>query len=677
LERPVTRVATNDGLGLGISSTGSFVSLEVDGKEIGGQPALPAGFSAFDWGTLEPMAISWPIGEIQERFREEIQLALVSGEWKNGEIVGTFQGLDIELQAKVASEGDYLRVEASVEDRRKATRSVTFYVGFPVDATLGWHWRDGLNRSREVIAGQEYVTVPPGLMPMPIGPTGQVTHYPWSSLDGPVGLSLAVPMDEPRVFRLIYAPDAGLLLAAFDLCFTPEVKAWPSRSSFTVFLYRHDPEWGFRAAAKRYYDLFPEWFERRFSKWDTRQNADESSGTETAVGEDKQGVYSFVYVDATNLFLTLEDEEDKNPVPREVLQRLRWIANPRRKEPLPEWKYFYPGREWLPRIAPAWLRSLILDEKGLPFAFPDKKEFDLLVAKYVPCNASPGIPGGLGEFMLKEYFPEADKKVTSASGQPDGFGFDSFGARGTFVDRDMRHMRHMALPPTFTRDDWKPATPKDFATYELIAVLAKDLQARDRHIMVNWCQPGPFPFVVQFLDVFGIELNAHMTMEWARALMYQKPVTCWTYMIKPQDLERWMTWNLRWGVFSASWKGTLDEDGGTPGITAVLRKETELGWEPVTHARARNVSGEGPAVFVERFGPKAGEMILALYTDQGEMRTAEVSVDLSALGLGLPLVAENPLDHTTIPVEVREGKGVLQAQVVPRGATPILVSSRM
>lgn len=60
----------------------------------------------------------------------------------------------------------------------------------------------------------------------------------------------------------------------------------------------------------------------------------------------------------------------------------------------------------------------------------------------------------------------------------------------------------------------------------------------------------------------------------------------------------------------------------------ILRRLGAAGWEPVTHA------GSGDKkIAIERFGPRNGEVLFALYNEGPEPREANLSVDLSALRL--------------------------------------------
>jgi hypothetical protein len=72
-------------------------------------------------------------------------------------------------------------------------------------------------------------------------------------------------MDVPRIYRIGYDTDAGGYSIEYDFglanC-TDKIGA--GHANFTFIVYKVDePEWGFRAVAKKYYELYPEFFVKR------------------------------------------------------------------------------------------------------------------------------------------------------------------------------------------------------------------------------------------------------------------------------------------------------------------------------------------------------------------------------------------------------------------------------
>ena len=118
-------------------------------------------------------------------------------------------------------------------------------------------------------------------------------------------------MDVPRIQRTSYSTEQGYRLT-FDLGLSPATtKLGPGRATFSLLLYRFDPTWGFRAAAKKYYEIFPHFFTKRAKREGLWVDADlsrvpdvedfgfafDSSGRYNLVFDNRHGIYAFVYTE--------------------------------------------------------------------------------------------------------------------------------------------------------------------------------------------------------------------------------------------------------------------------------------------------------------------------------------------------------------------------------------------
>ena len=139
-----------------------------------------------------------------------------------------------------------------------------------MDAT-GWQWGDYIRKSREIGSGVRYENV------YRIGEVRTQNTYPFTFVgEDAQGLSLAVPMDVPRIYRIGYDTDAGGYSIEYDFGLANCTdKIGDGHANFTFIVYKVDePEWGFRAVANKYYELYPEFFVTRteneglVAKWD-------------------------------------------------------------------------------------------------------------------------------------------------------------------------------------------------------------------------------------------------------------------------------------------------------------------------------------------------------------------------------------------------------------------------
>ncbi|MCK4221486.1 MAG: hypothetical protein KAX25_01355, partial [Dehalococcoidia bacterium] len=174
----------------------------------------------------------------------------------------------IHIEATIRGLSDRIAIEGMLRDTTGKDRCVQLTYRLPVAAT-GWRWHTGLD---------SFQTIEPGRSVTNATEIGRDTNryispWPYSSIDGPqVGLSLAVPMNYPSIYRMWY-DEAGYYTIRMDFGLTSDTKKFPSRVKFALVLSRHDPRWGIRAAAKKYFTMFPQFFEARTRPGATLQNS--------------------------------------------------------------------------------------------------------------------------------------------------------------------------------------------------------------------------------------------------------------------------------------------------------------------------------------------------------------------------------------------------------------------
>src|SRR5207302_608940 len=87
------------------------------------------------------------------------------------------------------------------------------------------------------------------------------THsiYPFATVrNSSAAFSLAVPMG-PVMDRFTYDDSYGFCLT-YDLGLSPAATKTPSKATFSFWIYSHNPKWGMRSAAEKYYALNPACF---------------------------------------------------------------------------------------------------------------------------------------------------------------------------------------------------------------------------------------------------------------------------------------------------------------------------------------------------------------------------------------------------------------------------------
>ena len=228
---------------------------------------------------------------------------------------GEDRGLGLALQVRYRVEGEAIRIEGEVADRRGRDRAVTVYCSFPV-GEAGWRWHDDQRRAQVMRPGESYGS----FVSVGVGANGQASRYPLACVSGEQeAMALGVPLDQPRLCRLAYDAGSRELYAAFDLGLTPDSRGHPGRASFGLVLYPCDPAWGFRSALEGYYRLFPQCFVKRnraegiwmpFTDIATVGGWEDfgfqfKEGSDSLAFDAEHGINSFVYVEPVSLWVNM------------------------------------------------------------------------------------------------------------------------------------------------------------------------------------------------------------------------------------------------------------------------------------------------------------------------------------------------------------------------------------
>ena len=179
---------------------------------------------------------------------------------RDGTLLGKGASQDIDVQTVFREEPDRIRIDVDLKDRTKRNRRIVAGFNIPIDAS-GWTWWDSIHARRAIDKPEVYEWC----QRCDLG-QGKLSIYPFSALSGPwCGVSLGVPLDQgPRIWRVAYDHAARQLKVRFYLGLSQETEKFPGKADFSFILYRHDPRWGLRATAKRFYGFYPEHFVKRF-----------------------------------------------------------------------------------------------------------------------------------------------------------------------------------------------------------------------------------------------------------------------------------------------------------------------------------------------------------------------------------------------------------------------------
>lgn len=561
---------------------------------------------------------------------------LVSGQMHRDGDTLRFEGRKrgIDVRATYQATADHIRIRCQLQDTTGRDRAISVAFRLPIDA-LGWTWHDDIHNSQRIEDGVRY-----GAARL-LGPRRLISLYPFSAMgDNRCALALAVPMDQPRVFRLCYDARFGYLVS-YEFGLTRDARKFPGRAWFDFVIYRVDPRWGFRDAAARYYRLFPRFF--------TKRVRDEGGAGFMAKKEVAQTPDFIMPAFAIFNYWSLPADAYRRELVKlfsytEFAGWWGWAIGitPERAKKKPDydeaWAYVEKlargeaGNAGAQQVARCILNCSPFDRHG------KRRLHRRYVAKWggynYICNPDPEVKGPWGDvnrFTLT-YKREVSKVDTY---RLDGMYYDC--AFVFAVDNFRReHFQWADHPLAFDHLSKKPVIPMVFSIYECCKAISDDMHRRGKLVMSNYSVTnGPTEiFCIQFIDIIGNEMlwtwcsDAKLALQ--RTLAHRKTVSMSWQEAKnnwpAERVEREMKHAMFYGTFY--YLSRMDREVFER-WDPLIRRLAAAGWEPITGARTTN-----PAVMIERFGTARSRNLH--FTVRNTARQDEqVTAIIDAASLGL------------------------------------------
>jgi len=538
-------------------------------------------------------------------------------------------GLELEYSTEQTDKATYF--DTTISDTTGNDRAITLVYAVPVPME-NCFWLQDPRRSLVVEANQEYVNAGR----FSAGANGRLSRYPFAALvNGNQGIGIGIDMDQPAFFRVGYNAEAQELFLAYDIGLAPEKPTAHLR--FCKFTF--DPEWEFRAALARYYEIFPDHFRCRtpeqglwmpFARISDVNNWQDfgfkfKEGTNETQWDDNNGIITFRYTEPMTWWMSMPKE-----MPRTLESAL---AEAQRL-----------ATEKGDARARAFLTSGFHDQKG---------QFSARMRNTPWCdgavwsiNSMPNIIGDVTDFKNK-WSPEIRERLygPQAKGDLDGEYIDS--SEGYVTDElDFRrdHFAAAETPLTFSLDSRKPAIFRGLIVFEYIRAIVGDIHAMNKLMMAN-STPHNLCWLMPQLDVVGTETNWNPNRTWRpmsdrdmlykRALCKGKPY-CFLMNTVFEEfsnelVEKYMKRSLAYGMFPGFFSHNASQGHyfSRPELyerDRILFKKyvplcklvAEAGWEPVTLARSSDSH-----VYVERFGDR----FLTVFNDSSEQRTVLITLE--------------------------------------------------
>ncbi len=637
-------LSTKDGLQLSFAPDGTIREGQFSRKRFGGVGGF---FVAEPQDT--PANLSWtPLKGKAER--------------KGNTVIVQETGLGLELTATFTEQPDAIFCSGTLRDTTNADRAVVLAFALPMDAT-GWQWWDDLRSARLVsakVATRYAATVRYGMR-------GEHSPYPFCAIStDDAGIALGIPLNLPVVHRFVYDLAQKQLRLEWDFGLSPDSgtrdegrgAGRPSTAVFRFAIYALDePRWGMRAAADKFYRLFPESFRlrvKRFGIWmpftDIAKIADFEDfgfayheGAQNPDFNRKHGIYNFRYEEPWSAWFYLPSDAPTDL----TLEQLFAFPN---------------KREQHPNLAEIVKACSVQDEQGR-FSMRSQKTdpvhwaggqtlYNFLV------NADPDIGRGEGrgtrDGTTKASAMDKTLQTVLTDERLDGVYFDGFG-EWVMPNENYRrdHWRVADFPLTFSWRTKRPTQLAAFGIYEYLAHAAEQLHAVGKLVMANGFGYG-FPFSAHWVDVGGNEIrwtrqrDDFAFFDYRRVLAYRKPYLplnneFFDSEFTAEVAEDYFRWSLFYGFLPSCFApgaGAFGNYWNTPEFhnrdrhlfrryIPLIVRLCQAGWEPVTHARSDN-----GRVLVERFGRwHDGDLHFTVYNTTDRMQSVSLWIDAAKLGL--------------------------------------------
>ena len=638
---PATRftLLSGDGLQLQVAQDGGVIEALADGTNhlMAVASDYASGWLVCDRGTTSDW---WNVGGWVTATNDTLQQH------------GVITNLNLAAAVRYSVTNNALRIQATVSNLIASDRAISLYFALPAAMDGGFWW----NSPRERVSVTQAVESAT-LSSAELGARNLVSQYPLATVATSGALTLAVPPDLYRPFRLAYNRVTRQFFAAFDIGLSSFPTNFPQCATAEVWLYRSDPAWGLRSGLAGFYRRFPGAFTRTFTNegiWvafaDIRAITNRSDfgigyheiGYSSAVVkfDDTNGIPSFRYVsEPWSYWMTMPTS----------------ISNTNYAS---VHSYLLTQHTQGVKAATATLSSGLRDTSGLLQFFPAAQPWCPYGAAFY-VNASPFIADP--QYSITKFNNEWNSTVRDVYNHPengvlDGEYIDSFAAYATAADYSSNHLRTTSFPLTYTASSPALMTPLIFGTYEMARAIAADVHALGKPVIANtlytlW--PG-LPIGIGLFDFTGTEINcfdaagnfvpmSDSSLLYARSLSGVRP---YGYLLNTDftkvsraEMESYMRLCAVYAIYPSAFSANAASDNyfEQPALyerdrslfkkyVPIVRALSLAGWLPVTDATVDNAN-----LGLEAYGTNAvtGTRYLTVRNFAAQAVTANVAFDLA------------------------------------------------
>ena len=577
---------------------------------------------------------------------------------------GSFDGLD--FIANYESRGSYIEINGEIEGNEE--KALDIYFLSPIDAEE-WRWWDDIRNWREIEDGlYEMVVNADESSYLPL------SSYPVSAITNDVGLSIAIPLSKPRIFRIFYDDNIKKFGISFSFGFSPLTKF--KKVNFTIYLYKCDAEWGFRSALDRYYKFFPEYFDKSIDL-----KFMNSTGELADFGV--RFVQGHFYYDNYAKYLPKLNENNIYACEYTLPSEFEPHSLQSIMEPSPNYEEFLDlinyyaenGSYFVKMKARGAKNSTIFDINGDAILAdivrgPDWAP-DVWIGEF-PLNTDPDLlnfnmADAMMEMLIKPAFENAEKYGAVLNGVE----LDSFMKKSRYIDMNESRFSYTEIPLTYNSNNFKPGIHAMATMIEYLQYLSEWLNENEAHAKItgNCVERGVASFGFPFLAALPFEMNSltnwnfnDVELNYRRSMAYHRFVMAFQCgkmwdengRIIMSYVHDYINESIFYGIYPIM-KGDFftncNYETARPVYKKIIPILDELflaEWEPITYAKANE------EIWVERFG-NGSIVYITVRNNDSISKEYELIVEAKKLGIERNIHIMEMLSNANISYEYKNG----------------------
>ncbi len=599
-------------------------------------------------------------------------------------------GISLQVVYEVKNNGIF--VDGTITDTKGTDRLITLEYLVPLKND-GMLWYDDIDNTRSITSGvYKYTNKPVNNQEMSVYPFAAVS-------DGSNTFAVGIPMDPPlaSVMSYDYTSTRRAVVTRFNLGLSAKTTRIKSKADFSFVLYApKEASWGMRAAAKEYYEMFPDYFEtgvREGGNWlfqhdYSKLEAIEDFGfivneTPNFALDEQNGIYSTPYTAPGEQFISYTSSSN-SPQYSEYVNHLEGMVGSAE----PDIDFPSLTKDF---VASALKNSAFKSADGR-YQIWGYKAYGSSFA--FNTNNSPNLPSPSVFDLQMEKLNDAIAQAEAANVTVDGVYIDNW-TGGWDYDFSTDHLPYTDYPLL-----WNSGKALGIPLMNTMYEYGKKI--REMADQNGWIVIGNSVFpeskgaakYVHLVDIAGSEVNESgvggytiADQRLRRMLVNQKP---WANLLindagvssSLEFKEELLKNSMVYGIFS-NVLGYRVDTADWEACRHLFRKYTpiakltdRLGWQPVTYAGYKYDT----SAVVERFGDFSDEaLVLTMCNTGGSVLTSPVELDLTKFDISRfnygRIMAFDLIKNEVVPISVNGGILSFERNLESDEATAVMLGS--